>query len=403
MNKRFQKGLAVSALAAMVVAPFAHPVYAVGTDANSNGLNEITDTTLNLKKDLTVRDLDDANYTPETPNVTFGYTVSNGEAGTFTSKQEGKGDQVFQVKAGKDGNLVKVNNTAGTGNVVFTQDDTAKQGKVTKDIALDFSGITFTEAGIYRYVITEADYTVNDNSQLTNALPQTTANKTRNVDVYVEQDGGAYKIKGYVVSKTSDSTGKDAGFTEEKTTGGEVDPTKSSVYSTYDVTLTKKVDGVLTNNAGYSFTITLPTDDNGTYKYQKNSDPATTVETTNGNNTHTVTLAKDDTIKIQGLPVGATIDIAENHVEGFKLPTITVDDAAKEMSNDDGAKKWTYSGVGSNNVNNDATDVVITNKTENDSILPPTGILMAIAPFAAMVGLGAALIALFAKKRKNEA
>ena len=86
---------------------------------------------------MTVRDLDDANYTPETPNVTFSYTVSNGEAGTFTSKQEGKGDQVFQVKAGKDGNLVKVNNTAGTGNVEFTQDDTAKQGKVTKDIALD--------------------------------------------------------------------------------------------------------------------------------------------------------------------------------------------------------------------------------------------------------------------------
>ena len=75
----------------------------------------------------------------------------------------------------------------------------------------------------------------------------------------------------------------------------------------------------------------------------------------------------------------------------------------KEMSNDDGAKKWTYSGVGSNDTNNDATDVVITNKTENDSILPPTGILMTIAPFAAMVGLGAALIALFAKKRKNEA
>ena len=41
--------------------------------------------------------------------------------------------------------------------------------------------------------------------------------------------------------------------------------------------------------------------------------------------------------------------------------------------------------------------------SENDSILPPTGILMTIAPFAAMVGLGAALIALFAKKRKNEA
>ncbi|MDB7989066.1 hypothetical protein PND92_06345 [Faecalicoccus pleomorphus] len=402
MNKRFQKGLAVSALTAMVVAPFAHPVYAVGTDANSNGLNETEESTLNLKKDLTVRDLDDANYTPETPNVTFGYTVSNGEAGTFTSKQDDKGDQVFQVKAGKDGNLVKVNGTATTGNVVFTQDDTASQGKVTKDIALDFSGITFTEAGIYRYVITEADYTVNDNSQLTNALPQTTANKTRNVDVYVEQDGDAYKIKGYVVSKTSDSTGKDAGFTEEKTEGN-VDPTKSSVYSTYDVTLTKKVDGVLTNNAGYSFTITLPTDDNGTYGYQKNSDSATTVETTNGNNTHTVTLAKNDTIKIQGLPVGATIDIAEDHVEGFKLPTITVDDAAKEMTNDDGAKKWKYSGVGSNDANNDATDVVITNKTENDSILPPTGILMTIAPFAAMVGLGAALIALFAKKRKNEA
>lgn len=329
MNKRFQKGLAVSALTAMVVAPFAHPVYAVGTDANSNGLNETEESTLNLKKDLTVRDLDDANYTPETPNVTFGYTVSNGEAGTFTSKQDDKGDQVFQVKAGKDGNLVKVNGTVTTGNVVFTQDDTASKGKVTKDIALDFSGITFTEAGIYRYVITEADYTVNDNSQLTNALPQTTANKTRNVDVYVEQDGDAYKIKGYVVSKTSDSTGKDAGFTEEKTAGN-VDPTKSSVYSTYDVTLTKKVDGVLTNNAGYSFTITLPTDDNGTYGYQKNSDSATTVETTNGNNTHTVTLAKNDTIKIQGLPVGATIDIAEDHVEGFKLPTITVDDQSKK-------------------------------------------------------------------------
>ena len=57
--------------------------------------------------------------------------------------------------------------------------------------------------------------------------------------------------------------------------------------------------------------------------------------------------------------------------------------------------------VKDNGTKNDATDVVVTNKS--DSILPPTGILMTIAPFAAMVGLGAALIALFAKKRKNEA
>lgn len=400
MNKRFQKGLAVSALTAMVVAPFAQPVFAV--TAGDSGLTPSDkDTTLVLKKELIVRDLDDANYTPETPDVTFTYTMSNGTDGTFTSKQEDKAQQVFQVKGGTNADAIKVNGAAKSGTVVFNQEDKATAGKVTENISLDFSALTFDASGIYRYVITESDYTTQDGNDYSKSLPQTTVDKTRNIDVYVEDDGtGTFVVKGYVVSKTDTSDGKESGFTEEKTSDGQdVDSTKSSVYSTYDMTLEKNVSGAKDNSAGYTFVLTLPTDTNGKYKYQKNSGPASTVETTD-TYTHTVTLKKGEKIKLQGLPVGHVVTVTENKVDGFITPDITVDGTAKSMT--ESGSTWVNStDVKDNGTKNDATDVVVTNKS--DSILPPTGILMTIAPFAAMVGLGAALIALFAKKRKNEA
>lgn len=401
MNKRFQKGLAVSALAAMVVAPFAQPVFAV--TAGDNGLTPVPndDKTLVLKKELVVRDLDDASYTPEVPDVTFTYTMSNGTDGTFTSKQKDKTDQIFQVKGGTNADAIKVNGTAKSGIVEFSESDDASSGKATENISLDFSALTFDAAGIYRYVITESDYTTQDGNDYSKALPQTTEDKTRNIDVYVEDDGtGTFVVKGYVVSKTDTSEGKESGFTEEKTADGQdVDSKKSSVYSTYDITLEKKVSGAKDNNAGYTFVLTLPTDTNGTYKFQKNTDAATTVETTD-TYTYTVPLKKNDKIKLQGLPVGHVVTVTENKIDGFATPDITVDGTAKSMT--ESGTTWVNStDVKDNGTKNDATDVVVTNKS--DSILPPTGILMTIAPFAAMVGLGAALIALFAKKRKNEA
>lgn len=403
MNKRFQKGLAVSALAAMVVAPFAQPVFAIeaGGSGTDLGKAEGADTTLVLKKDLTVQDLD-SDYVPKAPDVSFKYSVTNGEAGKFTSKQEDKTEQVYEVKAGENGDLIKVNNVVKENTINFSGSDTVKSGKVTKDISLDFSDVEkkFTSAGIYRYVITEGNYTQTDRADLSTALPQTGAGeKTRYIDVYVEEKaGGGFEIKGYVVSRTDTSEGKESGFTEEKKEDGTTpDSNKSSVYSTYDVTLTKKVAGAVTNNAGYTFTVTLPTDDTATYFYQKSGGSESTVSSSSSTTTFTETLKKDESFTLKGLPVGTTIGIAETEVQGFKVPTVKIDAGSEEDMTG-----WAKTGIGYSDADADATDVVVTNKKDG-SILPPTGILMTIAPFAAMVGLGAALIALFAKKRKNEA
>mgnify|MGYP003178593624 CR=1 FL=1 len=401
MKKQIQKGLAFSLLAAMA-AGSALQVNAVEIGSGSTGNGESTETTVTFKKELTLKDVDDSSNTPQTPGVTFNYTITDGQAGTETVVHDGITEEIT-YKAGVGNPKI--------GTAEFTKDDvaTSKNGKqiATENVSIDFSGVTFDSAGIYRYLVTETGYSPTDSYSYTQAdIPNIDANNnTRNLDVYVnKKSDGTYYISGYVLTRKENGTNtKGGGFTEDSTPiydeNGSTTPsegktaTASSVYYTHDISLSKAVEGDMINaDKQFNFTVALPNQENGSYELYKG-------EAKQNNTTGeslSLQLKKDEKYTIKGLPISSTLTITEDDYssDGYADPTATKDGV------DETVTSRAVSNIGTNNKDNDPTDIVVTNHRTNT---PPTGILWTIAPYAAMVGLAALLGVLFIKRRRNDA
>ena len=194
------------------------------------------------------------------PNATFTYAVTAGNAKAY----DVNGKQ-FQVLAGVDADKITmagVGEGAEANKIVFKQGDNSDKHDATKDAyvkdldstkqkyamktaKLDLSAVTFTEPGVYRYIITESG----TNQAITND-----ADLTRVLDVYVNDasadvDGTFTKkltIAGYVLHSNENdepdvAAGENAGST------GKYVETKSqgftNSYDTSDLTLRKQVTG----------------------------------------------------------------------------------------------------------------------------------------------------------------
>lgn len=398
MKKQIQKGLAFSLLAAMA-AGSALQVNAV--EIGNGGSVASTEKTISFAKDLTLKDVD-SETTPQTPGVTFNYTIEPGTAGSNEVEHDGI-TETITYKAGVG--------TPTIGTAAFTKDDVAtdKNSKkvVTKNVAIDFSNVTFTEAGVFRYLITETGYDHTDGYNYTETdLPKIDDNnKTRNLDVYVNKNAdGTYSISGYVITKKQNGDdAKGGGFTEDSTPiydeNGSTTPsegktaTASSVYYTHDISLSKAVEGDMINaDKQFNFTVALPNQENGSYELYKG-------EAKQNNTTGeslSLQLKKDEKYTIKGLPISSTLTITEDDYssDGYADLTATKDGV------DETVTSRAVSNIGTNNKENDPTDIVVTNHRTNT---PPTGILWTIAPYAAMVGLAALLGVLFIKRRRNDA
>ena len=137
------------------------------------------------------------NEDAEIPNAEFEFTVSAGQAAEAT-------ETTVKVWAGVTPALVKVNGELETGTVEFVAGEeatsanavnalgqTKAEGKkaAKKTIALDFSGVEFTEPGVYRYLVTETAPT---------APIKAVDSRITTVDVYVEDVNGVLVLKEYV-------------------------------------------------------------------------------------------------------------------------------------------------------------------------------------------------------------
>lgn len=401
MKKQIQKGLAFSLLAAMA-AGSALQVNAVEIGSGSTGNGESTETTVTFKKELTLKDVDDSSNTPQTPGVTFNYTITAGQAGTETVVHDGITEEIT-YKAGVGNPKI--------GTAEFTKDDvaTSKNGKqiATENVSIDFSGVTFDSAGIYRYLVTETGYSPTDSYSYTQAdIPNIDANNnTRNLDVYVnKKSDGTYYISGYVLTRKENGTNtKGGGFTEDSTPvydeNGSTTPsegktaTASSVYYTHDISLSKAIEGnMIDNQKDFNFSITMPNQANGVYKLFKGEQAQSDITSS----PTSLKLKNGDKYTIKGLPISSTLTITEDDYsnDGYADPTATKDEVEETVTN------RAVSNIGTNNKDNDPTDIVVTNHRTNT---PPTGILWTIAPYAAMVGLAALLGVLFIKRRRNDA
>ena len=285
------------------------------------------------------------------------------------------------------------------------------------DVTVDFSNITFMEPGVYRFIITEQETT---NQGITND-----PDATRVMDVYVNDDNGTLKIGGYVLQNAEpDGTVKrDGTGTTEKSKGF------TNSYTTHDLTVSKNVSGnqasrdeyfkmtVKLSNAvaGTVYDVDLSNAD-ATTKYNKarNSDnvhtnPASLTVGDDGTVTQDFYLHNGQSVKIQGLANKTAYAINEDadlmDKEGYDPSAeITGDtktgegDTAKDIAMDASTYTVTDDAITAD------TTVAYTNVKEGNT---PTGVAMAVAPFATagiagVVGAGAIIVSRRKKKEDED-
>lgn len=341
------------------------------------------------------------------PNASFTYTIEPGTAKTYSV--EGK---KFEVLAGVgtpsmtdedttiDGyQLVfkptdTLNTTLQTGDQV-KDFDANKQGYAKKTSTVDFSGVTFTEPGIYRYVITETG---------TNQAVTNDTNDKRYLDVYVTDDNGELKVSGYILHATDsevgmgDSQGSDGKQTDNKSQGF------TNTYDTSNLTFKKEVSGNQASHDKYfEFTVEIKDAVPGTV-YNVDITGATA---TSGGNAATIA-ANANKANVTQLTVGADGKVTQKfylqHGQYITIQGIAKDSTYTVTENKEDYKSEAAVVEGYK----DPTTGIVVSTDLNTSYLNtregtiPTGVIMTVAPFAAVTLLGGFGIAKLSMKKRRD-
>lgn len=418
MKKKAVKGsLGAVALASVMTMSMGTPVFALQRD-------NVYSTEIGGTKTTTFDKYLVMDKQAEVPNASFTYAVTAG-----TAKAYDVAGKKFAVLAGVDADKVTM---AGVGTKTANT-ITYKQGDATlndenalvkdyyketdkyakKTATLDFSACRFTEPGIYRYIVTESG----ENQAVTND-----ADATRVVDVYVNDasDEGEYKltIAGYVLHSNADDA-PDVSLGENNGSAGSYVATKSqgftNSYDTSDIIIGKKVSGnQASRNKYFEFTVNITGAVPGTVydvdlsnadaTTQSNAatitanegktNPATLTVGADGTVTQKFYLAHNQSIMIQGVAKGSKYKVTEN-AEDYKSTSFDaigadvadrVSEAPADATSGTVASKDIYTGY---------------LNTRNGVI--PTGVIMTVAPFAAVTLLGGAgAVTMVMKKKKSE-
>ena len=364
------------------------------------------------------------------PNATFTYAVTAG-----TAKDYDVAGKKFQVLAGVDADKITMAGVGGTAaaanTIVFSQGDDSDTHDTTKDsyvkelvagkkyamktATLDLSAVQFTEPGVYRYIITESG----TNQAITND-----ADLTRVLDVYVNDASanvsGVFTkkltIAGYVLHSNTDDAPDVAAGESFGSTGAYV-ATKSqgftNSYDTSDLTLRKQVTGNQASRDKYfEFTLNIDNAQPNT-KYDVVIDDAdatskanaATIEA-NASKTNVTSITTDDDgkatqkfylqhgqqVTVQGIAKDTTYAVTEN-TEDYKSSANTAATPSVEIkANTDSAE------VNGTIASKDLTTGYLNTR---DGVIP-TGVIMTVAPFAAVTLLGAVGMVTIKMRKKED-
>lgn len=467
--KKYRRFAAIIASAAVIASLAAVPMSAsaAGTTYSSTLTTENGKKVTTLDKYLVMKA--DANV----PNAQFTFSVAPGTA-IAADKTSGTLAVLAGIGTPALTNGTMTFSTADTATAeaskgaddtpVFVTADTSDEKYVKKTLTLDFSGVAFTEPGVYRYLITEAG----TNQGITNGYVDASTTETvRTLDVYVEDAGTTVaegtdagkpqlKITGYVMyngtqtgaPKAEASASAAAPNNGAEVAGATKNDTITNVYSSQDLTFGKAVTGnqgskdkyfkytveisnISAQNAKLSVDLTgadsaVPASPNAATKtdYAGKVNPAvliadttktiaaegyTAEAVTTGEAPDTVTTYKitaeyylqhGQYITIQGLPKGASYSVTEDEEDYTKTSGIT-----KDLSTLD------WNGESGNDALSDAASGTIadadihTGYTNDRSGTIPTGILSTVAGSLGIVALGIAGVAggvVYLKKKKSE-
>lgn len=370
----------------------------------------------------------------EVPNASFTYAVTAG-----TAKAYDVAGKKFAVLAGVDADKVTMagvgTKTANT--ITYKPGDATLNDKnelvkdyyketdkyAKKTATLDFSACRFTEPGIYRYIVTESG---------TNQAVTNDADATRVVDVYVNDDsneetdvgtdpslyGYKLKIAGYVLHSNADDA-PDVSLGENHGSAGSYVGTKSqgftNSYDTSDILIEKKVSGNQASRDKYfEFTVKITDAVPGTVydvdlsyadvTTQSNAatiadnegktNPATLTVGADGTVTQKFYLAHNQSIVIQGVAKDSKYKVTEN-AEDYKSTSFDAIGADADNRVSEGSADATSGTVASK-------DIYTGYLNTRDGVIP-TGVIMTVAPFAAVTLLGGAgAVTMVMKKKKSE-
>lgn len=377
--------------------------------------------------------------------MTFSYTIA---AGTAISTDTSSNTE-FQVDAGVDADKVTITDTTfaprattytsvQTGDIDVTRQASDRATGLTADTGVefetskgeqyavqnatvDFSGVTFVEPGVYRYIITETASTTNAAAGIMHDN-----DVDRVLDVYVTDNNGTLEISGYVLHKNesniaiSSTMGSNDVMSEGEPLDDKTDGFTNE-YKSKDLVFKKEVVGNQASRDKY-FEFTLKLENVGnentfTVSIADDNDPNTTdgnADATSGSNNATITanrgkenvltltsdasgeitrkfyLQHGQSIAVRGLPLNAEYTVTEN-AEDYKSTGASVTGYTDATSGDIGIV------AGNNKV------VKTSFKNERQGIIP-TGLFTIVGPaiaviLIALIGIG---IVLMGKRRKEE-
>lgn len=411
LNKTFGRIATTLVATAMLASVAVVPAFAVDNNSGvMEGSQSEAVTEIKFDKQLLLPENVDV------PTVNFTFTMAAAEP----TKDSDSG-VVTETVPGNDGDAIKVrpgvmNGTVNPVTVNFTKDDTKRPldagdidtdgvadgqedstaaalniKKAVEPVSINIGNLTFADAGVYKYTISETDNS--DDANIVNGSDHT-------LYLYVERKDGTqdqYVVTGAVLE--DENGNKTDVYNNSYMLGGDpddpIDPDNPPVVTPNELTLTKTVTGAMGDySENFKFSVTVGSvSSNKTYtaKYTDNEGNAipgkADVSLTAGEPAE-ITLAHNQQLHIYGVGSGETYTIAEHDYtsEGYDAPTVSGDVNADNTQ-------------GTFDATEDPENV---NYTNNREAVSPTGLIMDIAPYALLVVVAAAGCFVFLHKRRED-
>ena len=273
---------------------------------------------------------------------------------------------------------------------------------------VDFSGVTFTEPGVYRYVITEQE-TSGAKAVTYDTQAATPGSKTRYLDVYVADDDETTAddlvVSSYVMHETTDvvvntdpdnkADDKSSSYVNEISTkdlefGKEVTGNQGSKdkYFLFTLNITN-AQAKTTYSVDLTSAEASPAKTDAT-KYTTMTNPSSFTTDGDGKATVTFYLKDGQYIKIPGLPDGYGYALTEDAEDYASSATISETNGKSRVAYSNPATGSSVAADIKTGYTNDRTGII------------PTGVLLTIAPFAVGILLFGTLIIFFIAKRRRE-
>ena len=329
------------------------------------------------------------------PNATFAFTVAPGTAIAATENR-------VAVLAGIGTPTIAEVTFAPTDSTTAglpsdTDTATAGQQYATQTAKVDFSGISFTEPGIYRYIVTE---TATTNQGVTND-----ESATRTLDVYVTDNDGALEVSSYVLHTGTDApaAGTDKGSADVSNTGDKLGDKSAGYTNTYDtsnLTFSKTVSGNQASRDKYfAFTVTIRGAVAGTV-YDVDLTKADVNISANPNDATTCIGNAVTQPQRLTVPAGGTVTqvFYLQHGQEITIKGLAKGTEYAVTENPEDYKQTAPDNASGTIVSEDVTAAF----TNTRSGVIPTGVLLTVAPFATIMAVGAVgIIVMVGKKRKR--